>query len=224
MMVEGGKVDWASHANDAASVINDVIAINKALDVAVEFYNKHPNETLMIFTGDHETGGLTIGFAGTDYDTHLNILAKQKMSFIEYDKLVKKFRDEKTSFSDVLASIKTNFGLMAGDDKDAVTAHKQLILSDYESEQIKAAYDKSIAGERFKLSDEVEWLLYGSYEPLSVQISHILNQKAGVGWTSYAHTGLPVPVFAKGVGEDLFAGYYDNTKVFHILKALTGVS
>ena len=71
MMVEGGKIDWACHANDAASTITDTIALDNAVDKAVEFYNEHPDDTLIIVTGDHETGGLTIGFAGTDYDTCL---------------------------------------------------------------------------------------------------------------------------------------------------------
>ena len=71
MMVEGGKIDWACHANDAASTITDTIALDNAVEKAVEFYNEHPEETLIIVTGDHETGGLTIGFAGTDYDTFL---------------------------------------------------------------------------------------------------------------------------------------------------------
>lgn len=63
MMVEGGKIDWACHANDAGSTIHDTAAMSKAVDRAIEFYNAHPDETLIVVTGDHETGGLTIGFA-----------------------------------------------------------------------------------------------------------------------------------------------------------------
>ena len=70
MMVEGGKIDWACHANDAGSSISDTKALSDAVDEAVKFYKKHPQETLILVTGDHETGGLTIGFAGTDYNTY----------------------------------------------------------------------------------------------------------------------------------------------------------
>ena len=41
--------------------------------------------------------------------------------------------------------------------------------------------------------------------------THILNERASIGWTSYSHTGVPVPVFAMGVGEEQFSGFYDNT-------------
>ena len=57
--------------------------------------------------------------------------------------------------------------------------------------------------------------LYGSYNPLTITLTHILNNKAGINWSSYAHTGTPVPVFAFGVGEELFQGMYDNTDIFH---------
>ncbi|MDR1687163.1 MAG: alkaline phosphatase [Clostridiales bacterium] len=222
MMVESGKVDWASHANDAASVVKDVLAFNEALDEAVAFAASHPSETLIIVTGDHETGGLSIGFAGTGYDTHLDLLSKQKVSFIEYDKQVAKFRENGTEFNDVLASVKWNFGLMTKDD-EASAANPLLTLSDYELATIKAAYAKSMTDPKDRKLNDEENILYGTYEPFTVTLTHILNQKAGIGWTSYAHTGLPVPVFAMGAGEELFEGFYDNTKVFYIIKALTDV-
>ena len=70
---------------------------------------------------------------------------------------------------------------------------------------------------------EEEYVLYGTYEPLSVTITHILNNKSGINFSSYAHTGLPVPVFALGQGAALFEGYYDNTDIFNHLAKLTGV-
>ena len=74
LMCEGGKIDWACHANDAASTIHDTIALADAVQVAIDFAAEHPSETLILVTGDHETGGLTICFAGTDYDTYLTLL------------------------------------------------------------------------------------------------------------------------------------------------------
>ena len=68
-----------------------------------------------------------------------------------------------------------------------------------------------------------EKILYGSYEPLSVTITHILNNKSGINFSSYAHTGLPVAVFAKGAGQELFGGYYDNTEIYDKLALLTDV-
>ncbi len=49
------------------------------------------------------------------------------------------------------------------------------------------------------------------------------NGKCGLGWTSNSHTGLPVPVFALGVGQDAFAGYYDNTDIYKKVANITKV-
>ncbi len=77
LMVEGGKIDWASHANDVATMIYETKDFDKAIRVALEFYKKHPDETMIVVTADHETGGLSLGYNDMHYDTDLPLLAKQ---------------------------------------------------------------------------------------------------------------------------------------------------
>ncbi|MBS7370491.1 MAG: alkaline phosphatase [Oscillospiraceae bacterium] len=222
MMVEGGKIDWACHANDAKSTISDTAALSNSINEALKFYNEHPDETLIVVTGDHETGGLTIGYAGTDYNTYLTNLKNQKLSYAKFDSdYVSKYKANKTSFNAALKDVKKLFGLMTADDKDA-EKNPNLVLTEYELSKLRAAYDKTMSGE--KVSTQEEYVLYGSYEPLTVTITHILNNKSGINFASYAHTGLPVAVYAKGAGSALFNGYYDNTKIYDKLAALTGVN
>ena len=99
-----------------------------------------------------------------------------------------------------------------------------LVMTDYEYNKLKAAYEETMSrtGEEEEFSQE-EYLLYGSYEPLTVTITHILNNKSGINFSSYAHTGLPVEVFAMGAGQEDFSGYFDNTDIFNKMAALTGV-
>lgn len=61
IMSEGGKIDWASHSNDTKAAILETISLSDAVAVAVAFYEQHPDETLIVVTADHETGGLTLG-------------------------------------------------------------------------------------------------------------------------------------------------------------------
>lgn len=239
MMCEGGKIDWACHANDAAATLTDTIALDEAVAVAVEFYNAHPDETLILVTGDHETGGLTIGYAGTDYDTFLTNIENQKISYAKFDSdYVAGYKENQTDFDTVMADITELFGLQAPEadseenmaQKDSADLHPEsedtgsLVMTEYEYNKLKAAYETTMSrtGEESEFSQE-EYVLYGSYEPLTVTITHILNNKSGVNFASYAHTGLPVEVFAKGVGEAEFEGYYDNTDIYNKLAALTGV-
>lgn len=219
MMVEGGKIDWACHANDAGSAINDTIALADAVNEAIEFANQHPDETLILVTGDHETGGLTIGYAGTDYDTYLTNLSNQKISYAKFDSdYVAKYKENKTPFEEVMKDVEKLFGLkMSGAQDD------KLVLTEYEVGLLKGAYEKTIADEKADEDNQEEYVLYGTYEPLSVTITHLLNNKSGIDFSSYSHTGLPVAVFAKGVGQENFGGYYDNTQIYHKLADLMDI-
>lgn len=224
MMVEGGKIDWACHANDAGSTISDTIALSNAVEEAIAFYNKHPKETLILVTGDHETGGLTIGYAGTDYNTYLQNLSNQKISYAKFDSdYVSNYKKNNTPFTIVLKDIKENFGLLTSSDVESgFASKKKLVLTDYEYNLLKTAYEKTMSSSSTDRTQE-EYILYGSYEPLTVTITHLLNNKSGINFSSYAHTGLPVAVFAKGTGADLFKGYYDNTDIYKNLAKLLNV-
>ena len=220
MMCEGGKIDWACHANDAGSSIHDTQALADAVQVAIDFAAEHPEETLILVTGDHETGGLTIGFAGTDYDTYLDLLENQKISYAKFDSdYVASYKENKTPFEDVLSDIEELFGLKAQG-----AADDKLVLTEYEMEQLRAAYEKSVNGTAASQYEQEEYVLYGTYEPLSVTITHIINNKSGISFTSYSHTGLPVAVLAEGVGAESFSGYYDNTQIYEKMADLLNIA
>lgn len=219
MMCEGGKIDWACHANDAASSINDTVALADAVQVAIDFAAEHPEETLIIVTGDHETGGLTIGFAGTDYDTYLTLLESQKISFQKFDdEYIAAYKENGTTFEEALADIEALFGLKAEGTED-----DKLVLTAYELEQLRIAFEKSINGSETGADAQLEYVMYGTYNPLSVTLTHILNNKSGVSFTSYCHTGLPVAVLAEGVNAEVFNGYYDNTDIFNKLAEMLNI-
>ena len=61
IMCEGGDIDWESHSNYTMPMIEKVISFDNAIAVAYEFYKAHPEETLIVVTADHETGGVAIG-------------------------------------------------------------------------------------------------------------------------------------------------------------------
>jgi len=60
LMVEGGQIDWAAHANDAEHVISDVLGFDTAIYEGIEYASTNPN-VLLIVTADHETGGMSVG-------------------------------------------------------------------------------------------------------------------------------------------------------------------
>lgn len=224
MMVEGGKIDWACHANDAGASIMDTLALEKAVNEAIQFYYKHPKETLILVTGDHETGGLTIGFSATGYSTFFDKIAYQKGSFLEFDKnVIAAYRSyitkETATLEDLLPYIKAYFGLVVSTDADAAE-RSGMVLTNYEVQRLRDALAMTVTPSKERKLSEAEQVMYGTYEPLSVTLTHILNNKAGIGWTSYSHTGTPTAVFAMGEGQELFNGYYDNTDIFKKLSSI----
>ena len=199
IMTEGGKIDWMCHANDAGTTMREVIDMDKAVKVAEEFAAQHPDETLIVVTGDHETGGLTLGFADTGYNSYIERLQYQKCS---QDEFSGKLREVANDYEGVKSTITEWFGLkFDGEDDDPMQ------LTDAEKNEIRDAYDRS--GEDHKEISRV-----------THTVVKIFDNKAGLGWTSGAHTALPVNTSAKGVGADLFKGMIDNTDVSKKLKSL----
>ncbi|CCH47397.1 alkaline phosphatase [Pseudodesulfovibrio piezophilus] len=218
MMVEGGKIDWACHANDATASILNTIAFDNAVSQAVDFYDRHPDETLIVVTGDHECGGLTLGFAGTKYGSYFQILGNQKVSFQKFtDEILVAFKEKGGSFDDMKSLVTKEFGLkFAGDPKVDPT-----VLEGFQIDELKMAFNRSMSDS--PKAKGAEYLLYGEYDPLAVTLTHVLNQKAGLGWTSYKHTGVPVSTSALGVGSELFNGSYDNTDIAKKIMIVMGV-
>ena len=218
MMVEGGKIDWACHANDAAAALRNNQSFDDAVQVAVDFMAKHPAETLIVVTGDHECGGLTLGFAGTKYASHFDVLGAQNVSFQKFtDEILPAFKASGAkSFDAAKPLITKHFGLtFSGEGPMALTQHEASLIRD--------AFYRSMATNEVDTKDQAMYLLYGEYDPLAVELTHVLNQKAGLGWTSYKHTGVPVSTSATGVGAAVFNGYYDNTDVALKIMSVMGV-
>ncbi len=213
MMVEGGKIDWACHANDAATAAYEVVAFDEAVGVALAFAAKHPKETLIVVTGDHDCGGLSIGFAGTEYESAFELLANSKTSYLGFTEASQKMIANGATFEQLLAFACTEFGFTNNvkDGTDGVITMTSE-LSDYEVSKLRDAYMKSSKSIKFNDADKYR-AAYSGYDPFTTTCTHILNNKAGVDYTSYTHTGVPVMVFAQGANADIFSGYYDNTDI-----------
>ena len=230
-MIESGKVDWAGHANDAGALIHDMLVFDKAIDAALEFYNKHPNETLITVIGDHETGGMGVGWAGTagipsqpgmsanlgtGYSMYFDRIAKQTRSYVAFDEeVIKPYKAKITDASqrklqDLYSDILGSFGIDL--------RPQSLNISEFQKNQIEIAFKRSM--EQPVEAPQEGWsVFHGSYEPLSVKLTQILNQSAGIGWTTYSHTATPVATFAIGAHQEIFGGYYDNTEIFYKLAS-----
>ncbi len=206
MMIEGGKIDWACHANDAATTVHEVLQFDDAVKAAYKFYQKHPKETLIVICSDHETGGLTLGHALTHYETSYQLLSQQKVSGEVFTDLMEDMKvtyGKKLSYKQIYPLLKRFYGL---DTSEALKLNK------HEVANIKQAiYDFTHLSTDKRRENPLKECAYGNYNPIATVASRILAHKAGIDWTTYSHTALPCPARAIGVGDTAFYGYYDNT-------------
>lgn len=205
IMVEGGKIDWACHANDAAAVVKEVLAFDEAVGVAMEFYKKHPEETLIVVMADHETGGMSLGTDGMDEKRAYGLLQYQRCSISAFTGKILDYKerglDSLLTFEDVLDTVQYYYGL----------GNEDLPLNEVEMIYLNEAFNQSL-GHPGENAAGVQ-NLYGENDPLALTCTRILNRKAGIGWTTSNHTALPVPVRAIGNGQEMFIGYLDNAEI-----------
>ena len=196
LMVEAGHLDYCAHDNDAVTTFEEVNDLSKSVEKALEFYNKYPEQTLIIITADHETGGLTLGYK--NYKMNMERLAWQKCSTLALTNKMRTFREEgKTTWEQMQELLKAELGLW-----DNVTLRKK------DEQLLRKTFEKSFV----EKSEEVV-SLYTHNEKMASTAVQVLNKRAYVNWISLNHTGMQVPLFVKGAGIEHFYNCYDNTDI-----------
>ena len=200
LMLEGGRIDWSAHANDAATTIMEVIDMDDAVKVAYDFYKKHPKETLIVITADHETGGLT---AGTG-NMRISLLQHQKMSFEKLTGRIREFsaaKNDNVSWEEIKNLLTDNLGFW-----------KEIPISWNHEKALRDAYEETFALRRD--------LTARNYSVISTKAKQVMNDIVLLSWSTGGHSADFVPVFAIGAGQELFNAKMDNTDIpKNIIKA-----
>lgn len=198
LMVEGGKIDWACHSNDVGTAFRELADMDEAVRVAYEFYEQHPDETLIVVTADHETGGLSLGRG--PYELHTDLLKYQRMSaeaYASHLKTLHKQLGDGFTWERVEEDLAENWGF-----------GNEVNITEKQRARLRKAYDATASG-RAKDTES----LYASVGELADMARQVMAECALIGWQSGGHSDGYVPVFAVGVGAEQFAGRIDNTQI-----------
>lgn len=188
LVIEGGRIDHAAHANDPVSVIYDTLALDKAVQEAHEFYLEHRNETLILVLADHETGGLGLGSDKLGYKLNIAALLNTRVSVDDTLNGSHRYKGNRPEYFQGLAN---EFGLS------------------HLSRKERAQLNRSMTA-----ADEGKKIGYGGYmNPVALTATHILSERVNIGWTTTAHTGTVIPVSATGVEARSFSVWLDNTQI-----------
>lgn len=205
LFVENENTDTAGHRNDAASLMREMWAFDDAVKVALDFQKKHP-DTLIIVTGDHETGGFspTYGRATDQPASKSNYLNVS----IEKLKQIEKYQMSLDEFSNRFK-------------KKVQEGYSRNQLDDYLNELIQENFPG------LKIDDDLRQKLLTqgqvgnnyNYLPANI-LGQAIARQTGIYFASSGHTPAPILVVAYGPGQQIFNGYEDNTQFAHKLRKL----
>lgn len=202
LMVEGGRIDHASHANDIRTMIEETLEFDDAIAVGLDFQKSHP-DVLIVVTADHETGGLKLSGEG-EFSLEPGGISKIRNSLTHVEDKIGKHVEKQES-------ILKEAGL-------DLTPEELEILK---TGQIKAQEEKEKTEGRTPQQDRAS--KYDSTGSLRA-LSAITSQRAKVEWLSNNHTDRPVVTLAIGPGARLFEGNYDNTDIAVKIARLLNLS
>ena len=212
-MIEGGKIDYAAHANDAAATFQEVNDMAVSVDLALTFLARYPKETLIVITADHETGGLMLGSGR--YAMNPERLAGQHASV---DVVTDLFRDaffpedkpfKAPTWDAVKAFFTENLGMWG-----------EVEVSERVENELKAVYDRTFGkgGDR-NLSEEN---LYSVNYRLVADVVRALDRAAGYQWSFGSHSGSPLGLYVTGACAEEFSSVRDNTEIAPLIAKLAG--
>ena len=207
MMVEGGNIDHAGHANDGGTIIKEVLNFQEALKLAYDFYLAHPDETLIVVTADHETGGMGLGNNAVGYDLHLHYYDYQKIS--------------KDEFSDYCRSLARSRNVYRWEDMEDFLKEKlgfwtNVPVTAEQTDKLKELFDRCIVNR----NGADQKTLYKDFDQFTLEVFNVLDSFTGLGWTTNGHSGGLVPVYAVGVGAEKFASFNNNTDLPKIIMEI----
>ena len=223
-MIEGGKIDYGGHGNDGAACFQELTDFAEAVDVVLAFYDKHPDETLIVVTADHETGGLMLG-AG-QYEMNPGRMAKQDMSV---NALSDKFREtflpkapqtEAPFNPELPAYTPPTWEQVQEFFREHLGLWGEVAVDERIEAALKKTYERTFGRDGDTENNVAN--LYAVNTRLVTEAVSYLNRTSGYSWSYGSHSGSPVGLYVKGAAAGAFATVHDNAQIAPTIARLAG--
>ena len=241
LMIEGGQIDWAGHRNDAGEMLHEMISFNETLNWVIDYAKDKP-DTLLVVTGDHETGSFGFSYNVNDlpkgialkgsafkdkvFKPYLNYadykildqLYNQKMSFmdlwIKFNKLPKSEQNSKSLI--IMVEQATGFNLSYDDAKK--------ILAWTQNKYFQKEHPVLNKGKVPHVHDFSSFY----FEEINMRtalIARALSAQQNIVWGTGGHTATAVPLYSMGPKEytKRLSGHLHHAKVGKILQEALGL-
>lgn len=199
LMVEGSQVDWAAHANDAATIIHEFLAFDEAVGKAMEFARNDGN-TAVVILSDHGNSGFSIGTKDCPgYD---------KLSLEQLFGAVSRIKLSANGLESMLTDTKP---------EEIKAIFKQYTDIDITDEELQSL----LSSKNYR---EGDYMKVGTSNNMAHNIVNILNSRSCFGFTTGGHTGEEVLLAAYHPQGDVPKGHLTNVQINHYLQQVSGLT
>ncbi len=198
LMVEGSKVDWSAHGNDAIGCITEYLAFDKAVDAAIEFAKKD-GETTVVILPDHGNSGFTIG--------RRDLKGYDKASIDVLFKNVSQYKKTAEGLERILLKSQP-------DQFKAI--FKEYTNIDLTEEELSLL----LSSKNYK---EADYMKVNNSVNMNSSIIGIMNARTYFGFTTGGHTGEEVFLAAYHPSGDIPVGVNSNVEINHYLCDALGL-
>jgi len=214
LMIEGGQIDWAGHNNDAGTLLHEMLKFDDTIKYVLEWV-KNRQDTLLIISADHETGGFGFSYSRRNIPQEKDLPGKvfegekfkPNFNFGSHD-ILDKLYNQKLSYANMLKQFdalpkhqQTSQSL-----QEIVNQHTQFPITlaeaatvlETEKNEYYVAGHSSLGVERFpKIHDFKEFYVYSSELRLDL-LGRVVAKYQNTVWATGTHTNTPVPLIAIG--------------------------
>ena len=222
LMVEAGQIDWAGHANDVGWLLAEMRRLDRVMTVISDFVKRSP-DTLVVVTGDHETGGFGFSYKRGSSDGKEFIYRGISLDYGSAAEIAKIRLAQKP-----LHKVISDFFARGMSTRDLKLFQRELLgstglsLSENDAKRFLScvSYDgKSVTIDRAKC-EVSDFYPYEEYSPSAV-LGRYLAPRLNVVWATGTHTSTPVLVFAKGPGAEKLRGFMETTQLGRLLAEMS---
>ncbi len=215
LMIEAGLIDWAAHDNDTGTMLHEMLKMNEVLNYVLDWVADR-DDTLIVVTADHETGGFGFSYSANDIPAPLPLPGnafKDADFQADYNygttEILDKLYNQKLSYDDMLSEVydsldadkQTPLALMniinQNSEFDITEQQAARILAEEENNYYVAEH-KELSMKRvpkFDVNDA--FFVYQGDNRRNLLAIEVAEQQSVV-WSNGTHTASPVLVFIKG--------------------------
>ena len=214
LMIEGGQIDWAGHSNDAGTMLHEMLKFDETIDYVYEWV-KDRQDTLVVITADHETGGFGFSYSranppkaekrsGTAFK---NQDYKPNFNFGDIENLDKLYNQKMTLGNMMGAYDKSDqkpeslLKIVNANSDFKITLAQAIRILEREENAFYDADNKYLKSKTFPKVDDFEAFYVYGQDIRGDLIGRAMSQEQNVVWGTGTHTATPVAAIAYGPDE-----------------------